>query len=787
MDVRKERTELRLQLYRNGYTPLANRQKMCLLKGWSTIDVTPDLIQSKAWARNGTFLDTGLRCGDIIALDFDIDDADLLNSFLDEAVEKGVIDESPFVRIGKPPRELWVYRTKDKIGKRTTGHFLPPGDTENHSGYAVEVLGKGCQFAAFGQRDEQHAYHWPDHSPLDHEYMALPEITLQQVEALVALATEFFERNGLERHSPGGGTDHGYTHVYDLEPDMLFEGQEIGQVTAAELTEILLANPDEVIRLKADTFRPTSGSWACMASLAGGVLCVSDHGTYTSHFPVEADVQRAATALGELLAQRMKERAPEPSTEPVPTRAFENLNPRAEFDVNLARALNRYALAVDENLIYDLMRLNAPGQKVDAFRNVMNKYYKSEQGKLGGEKVTRLADMFMQHADRIDVSTAAMRPDMPAPIFEEYGDRHINTYRPPVHNATGGDASIGMAFLDRLLPVPMERKYFLQWLSYKYQNPATRGPAIVMVAQDTYGTGRGSLMQLIMSMFAPGLVNQIDFQTLSGATYQSQYNEWLADNLIVVVNEAQETKQTVSKWQARSNAYERLKEIVEPGTTTTTIMRKGAKNGPARSFCSIMVMTNHLDSVVIPTNDRRLAVLENGTSMPQAYWDLFHAWKSDPANVAAFVRELLKIDISDYSPFAAPPMTAAKADMVEAGTSEIDRLMAEVMSSYSNTLLCREQVVLRFEDMLAEHELDLPDDWRRVVERIFLRGTRKLMGTNDRVKIEGKQRVIRMIGRPEPKTFQTVEAMVQIVTSNGPLTRQVRTNSGSVVAFPQRR
>ena len=781
LDARRDRTELRLKLYENGFSPLANRSKMCLIKGWSTLEVTPELIQSKAWARSGSFLDTGIRGGDVIALDFDIDDKDLLNDLLDEVVEQGIVEESPFVRIGRPPRELWGYRTADKIGKRTTGHFLLPDD--EGSGYAVEVLGKGCQFAAYGQRDAEHAYQWPEEDLLDHEYMDLPTITLAQVEALVAHATAFFERNGLERHSPGGGTDHGYTHAYDLEPDMLFEGQDIGEVTVAELIEILQANPDDVIRLKADPFRPTSGTWSCMASLSGGVLCISDHGTYTSHFPVEEDLQRSAANLGQLLAKRQQQHAAEnPPPQPTAETVYADLNPRDDFDLNLQRAIARYAFATDENLIYDLARVWAPGTKPEAFRNTMFKYYKSEQGKLGGEKVVRLADQYMQATDRIDVTVARMRPDMPVPLFEENGDKQLNLYRPPRHDAVGGDASIGLAFIERLLPIPAERQYFLQWLSYKYQNPATRGPAIVMVAQDTYGTGRGSLMQLISAMFANGLVNQVDFQTLSGTTYQSQYNEWLADNLVVVVNEAQETKQNVSKWQARSNAYERLKEIVEPGSTTTNIMRKGTKNGPARSFCSIMVMTNHMDSVVLPVNDRRLAVLSNGASMPQTYWDLFHAWLSDPANVAAFVRELVQIDLAGYSPFAAPPMTAAKADMVEAGVSEIDRLMAEVMATYSNTLICREQVVIRFEDSLAEHEFELPDDWRRVVERIFIRGTRKLMDVNDRVKIEGKQRIVRMVGRPGPEVAATPEAVITEVLKNGPVTRQVKT-SGSVVQF----
>ena len=34
-------------------------------------------------------------------------------------------------------------------------------------------------------------------------------------------------------------------------------------------------------------------------------------------------------------------------------------------------------------------------------------------------------------------------------------------------------------------------------------------------------------------------VQNINFATLSGGTYQAQYNDWQIDNLVVVVDEAQ--------------------------------------------------------------------------------------------------------------------------------------------------------------------------------------------------------------------------------------------------------
>lgn len=787
LDAHRDRTAIRLKLYNSGFTPLANLKKMCLIKEWSTLKVTPELINSREWARSKSFSDTGIRCGDVIAIDIDIDDKDLLNDLLDAVVEQGLVAESPFVRIGRPPRELWVYRTSEKIGKRTTGHFMPPGAGEDHKGFAVEILGAGCQFAAYGQRDENTAYQWPVESLLDHEYMDLPEITHKQVDALKDFCTAFFETHGLERRSPGGGTDEGYSHAYDLEPDMVFDVQDMGEMTIAEIGDALRLSPNDVLRCKVDALRPTTGSWAGMISLVNDEVCVSDHGTYTSHFPASADAEAALSKLGALLAERFPEQV-EPSAADPETVEFDTdtpLDPLQPLDENLAIALRRYVYSGDGNTVHAVDRPTI-GMTADHFRTKMRPFYEMKLGKLGGEVRTWLADQWMEHRDRIEVASIGMRPDMPWPIYREDGAVHLNTYRPPVRIASKGDARPGFAFLEHLLPVPGEREYFTRWLSNKYQHPEVRGAGIIMVAHDRYGTGRGTLIKLLRAMFSDPLVQNVDFKTLSGQTYQSQYNEWLADSLIVAVDEAQEVASTVTKWQARSNAYEHLKSVVDPSNNYVNVIRKGSRNSQSRTFASIIVMTNHSDALILPTGDRRFSILENGGTQPQEYWTAFHAWMDNPANVGAFVDELVAIPLGNYNAYEPPPMTAAKAEMVEAGSSELDRALDVAMAGLSNTLLVKEQIILRIEDYLTDNNVEVPDDWQRAVERMLFRKTRKVpAGVPDRVRIENKQRAVRVCGSVDASIFTSVEAMIAEIAVNGPLTRQIR-SSGKVVSFPGR-
>lgn len=780
-DAHKDRTALRLRLYENGFTPLANRRKMCLIKGWNSLEVTPDLINSRDWVRSKSFMDTGIRCGDVIALDWDIDDKDLLNDLLDAVVAEGLVAESPFVRVGMPPRELWVYRTAEKIGKRTTGHFMPPGAAEDHKGFAVEILGTGCQFAAYGQRDANTAYSWPEKSLLDASYMDLPEISRAQVDAIRDFCTAFFTDRGLERRSPGGGTDAGYSHVYDLTPDMIFDVQDMGEMSVTEIVDALRHAPeDEVLRCKVDALRPTGGSWAGMVSLVNDSLCLSDHGTYTSHFMKDEDIDAATAKLGALLAERFpKVEAPEPVV-------IENLrmDPLWPLDTNLAIALQRYVYVENDSLVCDLGQPFLT-QKMGALHDTLAPFREVKQGPKGGDVVTRLSDLWREHHRRLTVATMQMRPDRPGPLYTENGVLHVNTYR-PMQFAAGGDASVGLAMIANLLPIAEERQFFLQWLSYKIQHPEVPGPAVIMVARDSYGTGRGSLIALMTDIFGDDYVAPVDFPTLVGQGTQSQYNEWQSNSLLVVVDEAKETASGLTSWQVRSNAYEHLKTVVDPATRNLHIKRKGVKNTRERTYASIFIATNHADAFVIPANDRRIAVLENGQPMPAEYWAAFHAWRRDKANIGAFVAALKQIDLSAYNPYIAPPMTAAKAEMVEAGASDLDRAFAAALHGVTNTLVVKEQIILKIEDWLVENTAEVPDDWQRMVERLLLRKSRMVpKGHPDRVKIDGRTRALRVIGRVDTGIFNTPETVVAEVLRNGPVSRQVA-SSGKVVAFPQR-
>lgn len=777
-DARARCTDLRLRLFDNGFDPLPNENKIPRLKDWSRVKITEDMIRSRTWARSNKTRDTGIRCGDVIALDWDINDKSLLNDLLDLVVDQKIIEESPFVRIGMKPREMWIYRTKEKIGKRSTGFFARPGADPDDKSEQVEILGAGCQFAAFGQRDPTTAYTWPVNSLADYKLMDLPLITAAQVEALKDFAVLFFEERGLVRKSAEGGTDEGYTHAYDLTPDMIFDVRNIGNMTVAEMQTYLEGQPENTeLRCRVQALRPgTSGSLAGQASLSNGVVCISDHGSYTSHFPADLASNNNIEALGTLLAERPAA-AMFARPEPVLRRQRSmELDRHGVYEDNYGIVLDRYIYVAELDTVADVVtnRFDIP---LANFRNMMAPYYTVELGPKKGETLHYLADQWLRDKDRREVRLALMRPDKPYPLYEEKGDGYFNTYRDhdlPTH----GQPALGFDLLEKLLPVPAERHYFTQWLSFKVQFPDTRGPGVMMVANDSYGTGRGTLIELVSKMFAPGLVREIDFETLAGRGTQGQYNEWLADAVIVAVNEAQEV--TGSAWRNRTNLYEHLKEVIDPGKHSVYVKRKGLKNYMGRTSASLLIMTNHADSVAIPKGDRRIAVLENGEKQPQEYWNRFRAWMAEDANVGAFVEQLKKYPLDGYQPYAPPPMTHAKTDMIDASTSSLDQAVNHVLDAMTGSLLTREQLVLALERYVVEYSVEMPTDWQKAILSIYQRRTRTPLGGPSAVLIDGKMRFIRQLRQPPAGTFDTEKGTVSEVLLNGPVTRPLQNAAKAV-------
>ena len=205
-------TPRRLALIANGYTPVPVCAPGCQHIGKRGPCLSPGkAVHLSGWARGGftaadvrtwpsrRVLDTntGLLCGNLVAVDGDILDPALAAEV--EGLVERHLGPTPLRRIGRAPKWLRCYRAEAPMRKMETPELLMPDGTVAQ----VEVLGTGQQFVAYGVHpDTGQPYAWqgeaPDTTPLDR----LPVVTPDALRAFLDAATALIVQAGGRKREP---------------------------------------------------------------------------------------------------------------------------------------------------------------------------------------------------------------------------------------------------------------------------------------------------------------------------------------------------------------------------------------------------------------------------------------------------------------------------------------------------------------------------------------------------------------------------------------------------------
>ena len=260
-------------------------------------------------------------------------------------------------------------------------------------------------------------------------------------------------------------------------------------------------------------------------------------------------------------------------------------------------------------------------------------------GPRGGLKKLSPVDNWRAAKVRISIHCEEMRPDRPRPTFTEDGYHVFNRYRPSAHPTEGGDIAAFEAFFARLFPDAAERTWFLHWLAHKVRRPWVPMVGVIMVAEE-FGTGRGTLFDMLELLFGKEYVVPCTFGELTGTSSAARFNARLADALFVVVNEA--VAEDGHQQAQRRLQYDALKNVIDPSPTQRRRYEaKGQHAFAQTSAASTIIATNHRDVVKLPHDDRRIEVLSCGRKMMPGETIEIRAWMAIPENIGALHRALL--------------------------------------------------------------------------------------------------------------------------------------------------
>jgi hypothetical protein len=665
-------------LLRNDYTPLVNIDKRPKLKGWPDIEVTEELITGR-WSRMHDKA-TGMRLGAqpsgriLGAIDCDVSLKTVLDAIIARWCEylPGIFDDAdvPLLERGTTAscKVAFFLRISEPFGRLATHDF----EDDDGGLHKVEIFGGGSarQFGAFGLHNAAtgSTYVWRADSPLDVPLARLPSLNKGQCARLVEIAENVMLSKGMKQVERLHDDDDDGEIVYDITDDMEFESGD-SVYSLAELKAVLAST--DSLRISGSWHDPASANLdnpRCIARLLkDGALMITDFGD-DGRRHMEAD------------------RGVAPDSEEAYVSAFAALGtvaaatePPKKGDTAatvLVKLLHQFVYCRNmKTAVISLLNPVTDCSTQQAFISDMAKYSQTING-----EVFHPGKMWMVHADRISVLGRQMRPDRLRPLYDEGVGQWVNTYQPPVFAGAGGDASIGIELMEQLAPDGKDRAYFLQMLAYKLRHPAVPGPATINVANDRFGSGRGTLGALLGKLFGDEYVKTIPFASFAGQGTQGQYNTWAFDSLFVLVNETMRLDGR-SYHSQKHDTYEVMKERLEPRAGPREMVVKGVNNVQRLSFCTYIINTNSIDSIPIPAHDRRCFVLENGETREPEFWERVYAWMENPANITAFALWLMSIDLTGYKPYATPPMTAAKEEMADAGASPLDQMLDEVLAT----------------------------------------------------------------------------------------------------------
>lgn len=130
---------------------------------WTTVDSSRSHIDIwEKWPDAGV----GILTGKVVAIDVDVLDSSVAIAVGNTIQEK--LGKTDFVRIGKSPKALYLYRTNEPFSKISL--------------HPIEVLGVGQQFVAYAIHPETgKPYQWPFSAPHEVPLESLPLVTHQQV------------------------------------------------------------------------------------------------------------------------------------------------------------------------------------------------------------------------------------------------------------------------------------------------------------------------------------------------------------------------------------------------------------------------------------------------------------------------------------------------------------------------------------------------------------------------------------------------------------------------------
>jgi DNA polymerase I-like protein with 3'-5' exonuclease and polymerase domains len=204
-----------------------------------------------------------------------------------------------------------------------------------------------------------------------------------------------------------------------------------------------------------------------------------------------------------------------------------------------------------------------------------------------------------------------------------------------------------------------ERAFFLDWAAFLVKHPGKKINFAVLL-RSKQGVGKDLMLQPLVE-----LLGKHNVKSIPAGVLDEGFSDYMKSRLVIVEELPPYHKKDV---------YERLKSLVSSAQEYTRVNEKNIPAYQIRNLQAWVLMSNHENAMALAEDDRRYFVIGSDVEKkaPEYYEATGRAFKSR-AVLSKLYRWLLDRDLSRFNPMAAPPMTHAKAMMIEHARPPLDR------------------------------------------------------------------------------------------------------------------
>jgi hypothetical protein len=423
---------------------------------------------------------------------------------------------------------------------------------------------------------------------------------------------------------------------------------------------------------------------------------------------------------------------------------------------------------------------------IASLRGFMRPYAREWEGPRGGIHVDSVVDAWMKHPLRTHIDKIETRSDRSRPTFEEDGLHVYNRYWPPAHLTSGGEIETFETFFARLVPDETEREWFWNYFAHKARKPWVPMVAVIMVAEE-FGSGRGTLFNILELVFGEEYVVPCEFDELTGRSAGARFNDRLANALFATVNEAVDED---GHQQARRRLdYEALKNAIEPSPTARRrFEEKGQRAYAQRSARSTIIATQHRDVVKLPRDDRRICVITCGHKMTAAQREEIRAWMAVPENIGVLYRTLLAtpdVPLDVFDPFGDPPPFAGRRAMIGMGETRLEDAYGAAIDALDGLPLFTMTQVQRLIGYFGDYKTgDWTDKARHIVAKHAYR-LRERDEPDNRIRYRNRREIVYARTRADQRSWHPADTKMiinQLERTEATIVRLVNTGMADIAA-----